>query len=249
VASCFWVNNHVVFALRDGAGQGLVVSPVSAELSLFLRQILLLMRPFLMIEGLKNLHDARYCAAVGITMVCFQLEEFEDAPLKPSAVKEIVEWLSGVECVGKFSQAPSHQIASIAEASGVARVQLPLEYDFSDADEIGLPLLFEVEGILADSDGLVRMQQALTLFPDALFLLRAGFKNTNELALLGSDPALLGRCILRYDDPDAIYQLLRQQGLQPFGFSLGAFASGADGQLDYDACDDFVAEFGDLMLA
>jgi hypothetical protein len=200
------------------------------------------MRPILMVEGLRNLHDARYCAAVGISMASFDLSS--DAALAPAMVREILEWLSGLEGLGVFQQEDGGMIGDKARAAGVARVVLPLDFDGVEAEKIGLRIIVNAAQIQWP-----RIKAIAHQFPDALFLLPMDGAQNIESHFHGDESTLLPRCILRCDDPDAIYHQLRRQNLQPYGFSLGAFASDENGQLDYDACDAFIQQYQELEPA
>jgi hypothetical protein len=202
-----------------------------------------LMRPILMIEGLKNLHDARYCAAVGISMASFRM--YGEDGLTPSAVKEISDWLSGLECIGEFGHQQGTEINEKAKAAGLERIILPWDFDAGEAAKIDAHILWEVSASRMDASFLGRMQNILKKFPETLFLL--SFEP--EWAIFENERNLLTKCILRYDDPDAIYRQLQHHGLQPFGFSLGAFAADNTGQLDYDACDAFIHQYEELVPA
>jgi hypothetical protein len=200
------------------------------------------MRPILMVEGLRNLHDARYCAAVGISMASFDLSS--DAALAPAMVREILEWLSGLEGLGVFQQEDGGMIGDKARAAGVVRVVLPLDFDWLEAEKIGLGIIVNVA-----QTQWPRIKTIAHQFPDALFLLPTDGVQNIQSHFHGDESTLLPRCILRCDDPDAIYNQLRQQNLQPYGFSLGAFASDENGQLDYDACDAFIQQYQELEPA
>ena len=65
------------------------------------------MLPALKISGITDLHDARYCAAVGIGYLGFSI----DGPDAVSTEKlgQIKSWISGPEIVGEFEeQLPEH---------------------------------------------------------------------------------------------------------------------------------------------
>jgi phosphoribosylanthranilate isomerase len=203
------------------------------------------MRPYLLIENLKNLHDARYCAAVGIAMVTFELDALAPDALTPAAVHEITEWLSGLDCVGRLGLGAPKELNGLAEAAHVNWIQIPLGYDLASAEDLLPPLIFEAQSHTEDL--LPRLRAAHARFPEALFLLDASASQL--LPKLAALPSLLARCILRYDAPDAIYLQLKAQGLQPYGFSLGSFATDAEGLLDYDSCDQFVEHYLAMQIA
>ncbi len=53
------------------------------------------------VNGITNLHDARYCAGMGVEMIGFPVNG-ENA-LPPEQLKEITSWLSGVDFVAELS--------------------------------------------------------------------------------------------------------------------------------------------------
>lgn len=204
------------------------------------------MRPILMIENLKNLHDARYCAAVGISLVSFEMDERVDGALSVAQVREIVDWLSGVECIGKLGEQLVHDPAPVIDAAGINWVQVPMHFPGAALQHLAANLIVDATQAALDPAWLNEIQSVSLTQPKALFLIQ--IKDAYELASLG-ETGLLARCILRFDDPNSIYHQLRSQGLQPYGFSLGEFAIAEDGELDYDACDLFLEQFAALAMA
>jgi phosphoribosylanthranilate isomerase len=202
------------------------------------------MRPILMIENVKNLHDARYCAAVGIAMATFELDPLSPHSLSLDAVREIGAWLSGLDCIGKFPKLSPSELNAHAEAAQIEWVQIPLSYDLALVPAIGPQVIFAVDHLAAS---LQDMLAAHDRFPEALFLVAAPSSGTTSA--LEELPSLLSRCLLRYDAPDAIYQQLKAHGLKPFGFSLGSFSADSEGMLDYDACDAFIDQYQEMALA
>lgn len=207
------------------------------------------MRPILMIEGLKNLHDARYCAAVGISMVTFDMDADSAGALAPAVVKEIVEWLSGLECVGKFGEEPGTIIVEKATSALVDRVMLPLGYSLETAKDLGIPLLFDATHEQSSLELAQRLQAIHAELPEALFLLGINMTAPSASAGVELPQSVLGRTILQYDDPQDIYQRMNLPEDQLFGFCLGAFARDQHGYLDYDACDAFLEAYQDQIPA
>ncbi len=198
------------------------------------------MRPILMLEGVRDLHDARYCAGIGIGLLGFQLEG--EHALKPAAIKEIVDWLSGPEAVGDFGFSPANAITEIATAASLSRLRVSANYALEEAAALALPIIFDAQdGTEAD-----RLVMLAKRFPSAVIELSA--TNAAQMAAL-TDANLMSRCLLRCDAPDAVWKSLKQAGMQPFGFILGAFTEDKEGLLDYDVCDDFVEKYDELVPA
>jgi hypothetical protein len=203
------------------------------------------MRPILMVEGLNNLHDARYCAAVGIGLATFDLDSKSATCLAPAVVKEILDWLSGLEGVGSFGNEPGSAVAERAKAASVGRVMVPIGSDLDHAGLCSLPKIFDCSGELFSESLLQRIQFVGGQHPDALFLLVAKLGATEQWA----EGIPISRCILRYDSPDAVLVEVEVHRLRPYGFSLGAFAKDSEGILDYDVCDAFTASYFQLDFA
>jgi hypothetical protein len=201
------------------------------------------MRPILKINGIQDLHDARYCAAISISMLGFKFLQADDM-VQPGAVAEIMDWLSGPEAVGEFEFETPAAINAATITAKVQRVSLPVDYPVALAAEIALPLLFRVE---LDEDLLAVSQIAdlERVFPDALFELRSDAADASFPAHPVLD-ALLPKCLVVADAPDAVYGILNKRGVQPFGFTLGDFISEKGGGIDYTVCDDFAQQYFEL---
>lgn len=198
------------------------------------------MRPLLMLDGVRDLHDARYCAAIGIGLLGFQLEGAH--ALRPAAVKEIVEWLSGPEAIGNFGFSPAAAIAETAQEASLSRLRIPVDFAPDEAAALPLPLIFEAD----DTTESERMLLLAKRFSNAVFSFSAS--NTDQMqAMAGAN--LMSRCLLRCDAPDAVWKQLKHEGQQPFGFLLGSFTEDKEGLLDYDVCDDFITKYEDLVPA
>ncbi len=201
-----------------------------------------------MIENLKNLHDARYCAAVGISLVSFDLDEASATALSAAAVHEITEWLSGMETIGRFGLGDAASIKERSQAASVDWVQVPLAYDEEEAAFLGERIVFEVS-LETDIDDVADQIFFLNeQFPEALFLCGTGGVWDALLPKLEHTASLWHRCIIRYDEPEAVFHRLTTSELPPYAICLGHFATEADGQLDYDACDHFLARYEQVVL-
>lgn len=207
------------------------------------------MRPILMIEGLKNLHDARYCAAVGISMVTFQMDSASEEAMTPPVVKEIVEWLSGLECIGQFGHEASNVITEKATIALIDRVMLPIAYPLEAASNLAIPLLFDARDEVLSAQLSQRLQAIHSQLPEALFLLRIDASALSTIEWINLLKPVLGNTILRYDDPQDIYLQANARGTLPYGFCLGSFATDQSGYLDYDSCDAFLETFQSMVPA
>jgi phosphoribosylanthranilate isomerase len=196
------------------------------------------MRPILIIEGLKNLHDARYCAAVGIAMATFDMDANSEGALAPKVVKEIAEWLSGLECIGQFESESADSILEKATDALVERVLIPISFPLDEATNLCIPLIFDARTESDTATLIQRMNEIATQNPDALFILNAAQLQTDSLS-----DQFLEKIILHDDDPDGIFHQIHSPEKHPYGFSLGSFVVDQDGFLDYDSCDAFLESY------
>jgi hypothetical protein len=204
------------------------------------------MRPILKINDISDLQDARYCAAIDVSLLGFRMLQ-DEAGIAPAAVAEIMNWLSGPSAVAEFGYEDPAAIRATAQAAQASRVSIPVDYPAAGLADIAMPLLFRVD--LEQGPGMLHRATALMQdFPDALFELkwaRAGVDNPADPAL----DAILPQSLIVADAPDDVYALLRKRGIRPFGFTLGSFVVEEGGGIDYNACDDFAAQYFEMELA
>ena len=75
--------------------------------------------------GVKNIRDARACAASGADMIGLNFYPRSPRHIAPKVARQIVEAISrSVETVGVFVDATAGEIRSIANAAGIGSVQL-----------------------------------------------------------------------------------------------------------------------------
>ncbi|MEM7037388.1 MAG: hypothetical protein AAF570_10440 [Bacteroidota bacterium] len=201
------------------------------------------MKPKLKLNDITNLHDARYCSAVGIYLLGFDVKT-----LGAPAVMTMIEWLSGPEGVGEFEYETPDEIRELTTAAQLKYVRVPLDYSREDAAKIGLPLIFSAGNAVLSETGLGEVAELAAAFPEALFEFAIAESDTEGWAFL-QEKGLIERSLLCFEDPDAVYQMLERAGHKPFAFTLGAFFEEPDGALDYQKCDDFVEQFHELLPA
>ena len=61
--------------------------------------------------NVSNLSDARYAAGMGVESIGFDLSESNAARLSPESVKEITDWVVGVDIVGELGLSPASYAA------------------------------------------------------------------------------------------------------------------------------------------
>lgn len=210
----------------------------------------MIMKPKLKINDIDNLHDARYCSAVGIAYLGFDLDRQSARFIEPAKVKEMMDWLSGPISVGEFSNEDPLVIQEMAEQAQPALISLPLSYLFPIPAEWQEKLIFRAE--IWDAHDLVEVLNRAESFPKAIFDLdcaKAGRDSEAETLKILKQHSLLPKVFLTYDDPVPIYHWLEKDGSEILGFSLGAFVQEPTGELDYQECDDFLTQFNELALA
>lgn len=201
------------------------------------------MKPGLKLNNITNLHDARYCSAVGIQLLGFNLGRNAGEILDPEEVATIMEWLSGPESVGEFATADLDLIRSYVERCRLDHVSLPLDQATQDLQALESQLIFRVPLGMGLKDAQNQLQQ----FPEARIEIDLPNDEAEWKAWQAS--GWLPRMILRAEAPDTVYHLLRKNGTAPFTFSLGEFVEEPDGAIDYEQCDAFIEAYETLLPA
>lgn len=77
-----------------------------------------------LVRGINNLSDARYCAGMGADGLIFTLDPELPGAIDPATAKELASWVAGVALIGEFGDADSEQLVEVAAACGLDRVLL-----------------------------------------------------------------------------------------------------------------------------
>ncbi|WP_310392564.1 hypothetical protein [Hymenobacter sp.] len=119
----------------------------------------------LLIRGINNLSDARYCAGMGAAKLTFILDPALPGHVDAKTVQELAGWIAGVELLGEFDQLSAPQINAIAAecaldavllrsfptAAAMAEIAPPVYLALGpDAVAEALPLPFPVAGIVVE---------------------------------------------------------------------------------------------------
>lgn len=99
------------------------------------------MRPKLKICGITNLEDARFAAAAGADYLGFILHPPSPRNVEPQTIREIAEWLSGVDTVGVFVDAAAEIVNEIARDCGFSLVQLHGDESPEYCSDIDVPVV------------------------------------------------------------------------------------------------------------
>lgn len=93
-----------------------------------------------MVRGINNLSDARYCAGMGADCLTFRLDPTWPDHLTPEAVQELGGWVSGVQLIGEFDTLPVAEINALARACGLHAVLLHRRRPAQELAELELPV-------------------------------------------------------------------------------------------------------------
>lgn len=202
------------------------------------------MKPKIKIGNIQTLHDARYCAAVGVKLLGFNMLE-PDSSLTAKQVREMTEWLSGPETIATIRYASPDEINSLLEQAPFNYVSLPMDYPMHLTEAIKAPLIFH-EPPQVDTEAIPDLIGQLNeAFPNARFEFSME-EDAEDLRDFLRRSQLSSRSILRMEDPQNIFYLMEKEGHPPFGFALGEFVESPEGLLDYQVFDDFIEEYNPL---
>ena len=104
----------------------------------------------LLIRGINNLSDARYCAGMGADKLTFVLDPALPGALDSRTVKELAGWVAGVELIGEFDQLSAPEINAIAADCALDAVLLRRPRTEAELAEIAPPVYVEL-GPYADT--------------------------------------------------------------------------------------------------
>jgi phosphoribosylanthranilate isomerase len=98
----------------------------------------------LLVNGINNLSDARYCAGMGADMMGFNLDESHADHLTEDAFKEITGWVSGIQLVGEFDETSATKINEKAFNLNLDSIQLNKTYLIDEIRHIEKPVIQKV---------------------------------------------------------------------------------------------------------
>jgi phosphoribosylanthranilate isomerase len=97
-----------------------------------------------LVNGINNLSDARYCAGMGADLMGFNLEENDPKHLTTDAFKEITGWVSGIQLVGEFEEMSAAKINEKAFELNLELIQLNKTYLIDEIRKIEKPVIQKV---------------------------------------------------------------------------------------------------------
>lgn len=99
----------------------------------------------LLIRGINNLSDARYCAGMGADKLTFILDPALPGHLDAKTVKELIGWIAGVEVIGEFDKLSAHEINALANECALDAVLLRSYRTPEELAEIAPPVYLELD--------------------------------------------------------------------------------------------------------
>jgi phosphoribosylanthranilate isomerase len=102
------------------------------------------LRTSVIVNGINNLSDARYCAGMGVDMIGFNLKLDASDRVPSETLKEIVGWISGVKLIGEFERAKPDVINEYAEEFNLDYIQLDTPYLIDEIEEISRPVIQKI---------------------------------------------------------------------------------------------------------
>lgn len=102
------------------------------------------LRTSVIVNGINNLSDARYCAGMGVDVIGFNLKLDDPERVQPQTLKEIAGWVSGVKLAGEFERAKPDIINELADEFNLDLIQLDTPYLIDEIEEINRPVIQKV---------------------------------------------------------------------------------------------------------
>ena len=98
----------------------------------------------LLVRGINNLSDARYCAGMGADKLTCVLDPGLPGFLDTKTVKELAGWVAGVELIGEFDQLSAYEINAISAECQLDAVLLRTPRTAEELAEIAPPVYLEL---------------------------------------------------------------------------------------------------------
>lgn len=98
-----------------------------------------------LVRGINNLSDARYCAGMGAQGLIFTLDATLPGAVDAATARELAGWVAGVDIIGEFGHVAGAEINRLVEECGLTGVLLRLdEARQSWPEGLAVPALIEV---------------------------------------------------------------------------------------------------------
>jgi len=126
-----------------------------------------------LVRGINNLSDARYCAGMGAQGLIFTLDQQLPGAVAPATARELAGWVAGVDIIGEFGHVAGPEINRLVEECDLSGVLLRLDRGRQAWPQgLAVPVLVEVpEVVLTHPDHLAATLADLTAsFPEGFAL-------------------------------------------------------------------------------
>ncbi|GAB3635991.1 hypothetical protein GCM10027422_15810 [Hymenobacter arcticus] len=98
-----------------------------------------------LVRGINNLSDARYCAGMGAQGLIFTLDANLPGAVDAATARELAGWVAGVDLIGEFGHVAGPEINRLVEECGLTGVLLRLDRDRQAWPEgLAVPAVIEV---------------------------------------------------------------------------------------------------------
>ena len=94
-----------------------------------------------LVRGINNLSDARYCAGMGADYLTFRLDPALPDHLDPALVQELSGWVAGVQLVGEFDNLSIPEINTLAATCGLHYVLMHRRRTPEELAQLTVPAL------------------------------------------------------------------------------------------------------------
>jgi phosphoribosylanthranilate isomerase len=107
-----------------------------------------------LVRGINNLSDARYCAGMGAQGLIFTLDANLPGAIDAATARELAGWVAGVDIIGEFGHVAGPEINRLVEECGLTGVLLRLDRARQAWPQgLAVPALIEVPHALLTNDG------------------------------------------------------------------------------------------------
>ena len=102
-----------------------------------------------LVRGINNLSDARYCAGMGAQGLIFTLDATLPGAVEAATARELAGWVAGVDIIGEFGHVAGPEINRLVEECGLTGVLLRFDAQRPAWPQgLAVPALVEVPAAL-----------------------------------------------------------------------------------------------------
>ncbi|TPE43174.1 phosphoribosylanthranilate isomerase [Pontibacter mangrovi] len=201
------------------------------------------LRTSVIVNGINNLSDARYCAGMGVDIIGFNLKLDDAERVQPETLKEILGWVAGVETAGEFLRAKPEVINELAAEFNLDYIQLDVPYLIDEIEEIERPVIQKVFINKDTVEGeLQEMMELYSPFVHAFIIFSDDFTTVDETnSRFLADLSEKFKVYLGFGiDKDNVHEVL--QNIKPTGIGLTGGHEIKPGLKDFDELADIFEE-------